>query len=68
MDAGRRGADDEGDKGVSVVELAEQTGLSRRIIRERLGVIARAGRLVTAKVIRPAIDGGVRYVPVYRIK
>jgi hypothetical protein len=53
--------------GLTTQELCAATGLSQRVVQERLGVLHRAGRLLSQRIMRVAIDGAYRPVSAYRL-
>jgi len=54
--------------GHTVAELAQMTGHDDSWVRKRLHVLLRAQKLTVGRAMRPALDGTIRSVPVYRLK
>ena len=58
-----------GDTGYrTVAELSEQMRVSEKLVRERIAALLKQGRVTVSREPRPAIDGRLLPVPVYRLK
>lgn len=57
-----------GDDGMSVAEMMDATGRCDRTVRNSLRRMIAGKRVIVGRATRPAIDGTMRVVPVYRVK
>lgn len=49
-------------------ELAKAMGVCSRVVQIRIAKLLEQKRIIVSKEMRPAIDGSLRPVPVYRLK
>jgi hypothetical protein len=57
-----------GDEGLTLKEIAKATGAGLGATRVRLVAMAEAGRLIIGRKQFRALDGVMRWSPVYRLK
>lgn len=55
-------------EGMTMKELIQVSGHREEWIRERLVKLMEAGKLEAGRALRPAIDGTMRPIPVYKLK
>jgi hypothetical protein len=55
-------------EGMTMKELRQVTGHREEWLRDRLMKLLEAGKLEPGRALRPAIDGTMRPIPVYKLK